>query len=894
MAEPRGRHRPQIPDARNDERPQSNQGNGRYQPPRYETRYDERPQSNQGNGRYQPPRYETRYDERPQSNQGNGRYQPPPYETSHYDAPFDYGRQPVRARPPHPRPQRAPTPDWRPAPDEFEERPEPSGRPWLAAAGTATLVVAANVLTLTDLRLLYIGPVLGFWFLLVLPAYLLYTNTFWRGSPGAERVGYSVTAVILLLMLGGLTMNTLLPPLGIARPLDPVPVVIFGDVLNASLYAFRFRRQAEFSWLTHIRSLRPSETRLIVTGLLCVLLAVLGANRLNNDAGDQLALAALACIIVTILVLLGRHRRLGDGVISVTLYFISLAILLSMSLRGWYVTGGDIQTEYRVFQTTEVHGYWSTLAAAPHSTYVACLSITILPTEIARVVNVDSPYVFKLFFQLLFALCPVLAYAFWRRYASKLVALMAVIYFVGFPVYVGMPGINRQEIAFLFVCAAALAITNSRWPQGWRRLALFVAAVGVELSHYSTMYVFAATLVVGWLLGSLVRLRGRRTAIRTGSGEESPWTTARQTIGVGSVLAAISVVLLWGGLATQTAGSLVTNVQQAVSQFGHPSASTAYSLLSRTTLTPQQLLDNYRSVALQQNASTRGYEYFPTSTVVRYATPIDNEPNMPDTSLGRVLSRIGVPVNALNTDVRQGAAKDEQLFIVVGFIAFIFSRSLRRKVSHELLYIAAASIFLVALFTVFPNFSADYSASRALQESFIWAAPVLVVGSIAIFRLFGYRMSMRIAIGVSVVIFISTSGFLPQILGGYGPQLELNNSGQYYDVDYVQPQEVAAVTWLEGKPGVLPAGLQAPMGPTTSDPFAFNNPGNVTGTQYVQDIYPALIERSSWVLLSYSIVRMDRAPLWTDGQIVTYRYPTAFLEENKNLVYDDGGAEIYK
>ena len=776
-------------------------------------------------------------------------------------------------------------------PGHNQERPEHERRPWLAAAGTATLVIAANVLALTGFRVLYIAPALGFWFLLVLPAYLLYTTSTWGRLPGPERVGYSVTAVILLLMLGGLTMNTVLPPLGIARPLDPVPVVIFGDVLNTSLYAFRLRRQAHYPWLTYIRALRPSETRLILTGLFCVILAILGANRLNNDAGDQLALATLACVIVTIIVLLSRHGQLSEGVISVTVYLISLAILLMTSLRGWYVTGHDIQSEYRVFQLTESHGRWLT---GYHTAYNACLSITILPTEIAHVVNVDSAYVYRLFYQLLFALCPVLAYTVWRRYASKFVALVAVIFFVAFPIYINdVPSANRQEIAFLFVCAAALAITNSRRSQAWRRTALIVAAIGIELSHYSTMYMFLGTLIVGWILGTLVRLFGRRSLDRQRPAPDNPWTTARRTVGLGSVLAAISIMLLWGGLATDTAGALFTSVQAAVSQFGHPSATTPYSLLSRTTLSPQQILDNYRSAALLQNAKAGGHEYFPTSTVARYATPLDNEPDMPLTNLGRILSRVGVPVTALNTDVRQGAAKDEQLFILVGFAAFIISRRLRRRVSDELLYIAAASIFMVAAFTVFPNLSIDYTATRAFQEALIWAAPVLVVGTIALFSPFGRRASVRIAAGVSVAIFASTSGLLPQILGGYGAQLNLNNSGTEY-IYYMHPQEVAAVTWLQGKPGVLPAGLQAPMGPTTSDPFAFNSATSVTGAQSVGDIYPALVKRSSWVILSYTILRTGRAPLYTDGELITYRYPIAFLETNKNLVYDNGGAEIYR
>jgi uncharacterized membrane protein len=844
-------------------------------------------------GRHRHQTSDLRYREGPQSYPDNGRHQGPEYEVRGYEARFDYRRQSIPARTARPGLQGPPDRDRRPAPERAQDPPE-RGHFSSAAAATVVLVVAANVLALSDLRLSFIGPAIGFWFILILPAHLLYTNSIWRGSRGAERVGYSIAAVVLVLMLGGLTINTVLPLLGVARPLDTVPIVIFGDVLNVVLYGIRVGRRTEFSWLSHIRGLRPGETRLILAGLLCVLLAVLGANRLNNDAGDQVTLAALACVIVTVVVMLARQRQLGDEVTSVTLYLVSLAILLMESLRGWYVTGDDIQTEYRMFQLTEAHGRWS-MSAAPHMAYNACLSITILPTEIAHVVNVDGPYVFRVFFQILFALCPVMAYTFCRRYASRLVALVAMIYFIGFPTYVNeMPGTNRQEIAFLFVSVAALAVTNSNWPQAWRRLALFAAAVGIELSHYSTMYMFIGTLVVGWALGCLSRLRSRRKSSRAQLSDGIPWATARQTVGIGSVLAAITVLLLWGGLATQTAGPLLTDVKAAISQVSHPSAVTPYSLFSRTTISPQQVLDNYRSAALHLNADTPHRVYFPTSVVARYATPLENEPNMPLTSLGRALTRIGLPVGTINTDVRQGAAKDEQLFLVAGFAAFIFSRRLRRRVSHEVIWLAAASILMVAVFTVFPNFSADYSAERALQEALIWAAPVLVVGSIALFSPFGRRSSVRITAVVSAVIFISTIGFLPQVLGGYQPQLNLNNSGVNYDFQYMQQQQVAAVTWLAGNPGVLPAGLQAPMGPTTADPFAFNDPASVSGIQSVRDIYPVLIKRDSWVIISYATLRTGRAPLYSDGQLLTYRYPMALLEDNKNLVYNNGGAEIYK
>src|SRR5262245_27276080 len=81
------------------------------------------------------------------------------------------------------------------------------------------IVVLANSLALGHHRLPFIGPAVGFWFLVVQPSYLIYTSSIWRASNALERIGYSVTATLLILMLGGLAINTVLPVLGVARPL---------------------------------------------------------------------------------------------------------------------------------------------------------------------------------------------------------------------------------------------------------------------------------------------------------------------------------------------------------------------------------------------------------------------------------------------------------------------------------------------------------------------------------------------------------------------------------------------------------------------------------------------------------------------------------------------------
>ena len=125
------------------------------------------------------------------------------------------------------------------------------------------------------------------------------------------------------------------------------------------LFLFRRRHGGRAVWWPLIRTVGRRETRLIIGGALCVALAVLGANRLNNGGGDQLTLAAMAGVALTILFLLYWQRLIREGVIAVVLYLVAVALLFITSLRGWYVTGHDIQREYRVFQLTDSHGRWN-------------------------------------------------------------------------------------------------------------------------------------------------------------------------------------------------------------------------------------------------------------------------------------------------------------------------------------------------------------------------------------------------------------------------------------------------------------------------------------------------------------------------------------------------------
>lgn len=781
---------------------------------------------------------------------------------------------------------------------DAEYRPPPrreSNWPTFVALGA---IVILNVVVVAKIQLPLIRPVLGFWFILICPAYLLYTTSAWRRCGVGERLGYSFCTALLVLIAVGLGINTVLPFMGVERPLYTDAVLIAGDLINASLYALRSRYPERVRLRDHFSTIGREEFRLLALASLSLVLVVLGSNRLNNGAGAQLTLIALSAVTLTILLHLRWIRLVREGITYLVIYLVSLSLLLSTSLRGWYVTGHDIQEEYRVFQLTEAHGRWD--IAYFHNAYNACLSITILPTEIGEIVNVDSPYVYKLFFQMIFALCPVLVYVISRRYWKQSIAILAVTYFIGFPTFfTDMPFLNRQEIAFLFVCIGVLAATNAVWSFRRRQVALIVAGIGVELAHYSTMYIFLGTLVIAWLsrYGATLLARCRRTRMGPRALRIRWAAGVGRTVTIGSIVVLVGIVFLWGDLATNTSGQILETGESAISGLGGHSSNArsenvSFSLLGGGAVQPSAVLENYRQTTVRRRTGAPSGIYLPTSQVSKVSTPIVQQQLRPLTMIGRALTDIGAPVVSINSLMRNVTAYCEQLFLAIGLLGLlIVRRRQRRRIGQESFWLCIGSVCMVALITVLPAISTDYGVLRAFQESLMVLGPVAVVGSITVFRFLGERRAQIAAAMVCLGLFVTTTSLLPQLLGGNLAELNLNNSGNYYDMYYMRPQDEAAVGWLEGQPGVLSDSIQASYMETK---FMFTNLAEVNGVEAITDIYPTTVLRNSWLILGYPTVGTGLA--WTsyDGDLIEYRYPGQLLEDDKNLVYDNGGTQIYK
>ena len=101
-----------------------------------------------------------------------------------------------------------------------------------------------------------------------------------------------------------------------------------------------------------------------------------------------MTLAVLVVAAVLIVLLFAWRDTVHESSIVITIYLIALALLLMTSLRGWFVTGHDIQREFRVFELAADGGIWR--IDAFQDAYNACMSVTILPTLIERATGIPA------------------------------------------------------------------------------------------------------------------------------------------------------------------------------------------------------------------------------------------------------------------------------------------------------------------------------------------------------------------------------------------------------------------------------------------------------------------------------------------------------------------------
>ncbi|WP_405422065.1 hypothetical protein [Streptomyces erythrochromogenes] len=744
---------------------------------------------------------------------------------------------------------------------------------------------ACAVETLPGVPALLLAPV-GLWLLFGAPVLLLRGVTDKVVSTRSGSLLLAAGLAVLLDILVALGVNTVLPLLGVERPLTRLVLASATTLVLLVLGTLAPQSPRPLLRGAPLSGARPVAWAAGVA----LLLAVAGPIRLNNGLGGAVSTTALVVVTALIVLLLLRHARSSPVVLEAGIYAASATLLLLTSLRGWYITGHDIQREYLYFRLTLGGGFWD--ISAYTDPYNACLSITLLPVSIFRLTGIEDIYVFKAVLPLLFALTPVLVHRAVRNVASPLVALLSAVFFMAFPTFfTDMPFLGRQAIAFLLLACAMLVLTDSRRPLPLRRAVFTVLLAGVVLSHYSTIYVIVGTLATAFAVDKAWRLASRpgrsRVHRAVGQGRTRTFLTW-WTVAVPAVLA-----LLWAGPLTHTGGQLESTLRVVASDlFGSGNArggssDTRYSLFGGAGVTPEERLAEYREDTIGYTGADRADgKYLPLDALAKYPTPVAEKENLPLTPAGRALDTAGLSVPALNGVLRQAAALLLQVLVLVGFVIAVRGRNSPFTPVRDQTTLTVGALAMMGLFTLVPQLSVDYSVLRAFQQGLLFFAPFIAAGALWAVRRAGRRALPVLCVLVAGLL-LDLTGAVPKALGGYPAQLALSNSGPAYDIYYPHAEDRRAAMWLNQRAAGDDLVVQ-------TDRYSFSRLQTLFTVRTQDSVHPALLRSQSYVLLGSTPTRKDEVTVFFRGDLVTYRYPRDLLDTTRNLIYSNEGAVVYR
>lgn len=373
------------------------------------------------------------------------------------------------------------------------------------------LTFQALVCITTILDISYARQVLGFIFFLFVPGFLLLKIFKAKNFSSTEILLYSVGLSITFLMLIGFLLNELGTLNLVKEPLSTVSLFIAMNSAILLLSVFSLLRNKDYSGI----DIKRINLRIVIPCILLPLLSIIGILFINYFGNNLLSIFVI--ILISITAVIGLFYSKISSYYPLILFAIVIALLLSTVLASNYLYGDDIQGEFYTFTATHKLSYWN-----PQDNHYyqqtsdnSMLSITILPTIISNLLNIEGNWVFKIIFPLIFSLVPLGLYELYSRHWNEKVAFISVFFFVANYVYFEVIITNaKQMIAELFFVLSFLILFRKDWSNPIEKwLVLIFSFFGLVVSHYSMNYIFIFLILFAWLGRHL--LKNKITALKT-------------------------------------------------------------------------------------------------------------------------------------------------------------------------------------------------------------------------------------------------------------------------------------------------------------------------------------------------------------------------------------------
>ncbi len=378
-----------------------------------------------------------------------------------------------------------------------------------------TVQVFACATTVLDIPVA--RQVIGFVYLTFIPGIVVLKLLKLKNLGLSETVVLSVGLSLAFLMLAGLSINEICSFAGVSAPLSLVPLM---SIINAVVLLLCFlgyvTNRKDFG--IDFKDTKGLKLSYVLPLVFLPLLSIVGALLVSASQNNFLLLIMIVAVSALIIVSALFERLVPSKFHVVVLFVIAFALVFHVSLISSYVLGYDVNVEYYCFERTRNSFYWSSIG--PLSTYLeydkvnGMLSVTLLPTIYAAILDLSSTWVLKIVYPLIYSFVPVGLYLLYKEQFSRRIAFASTFFFMANSVFfTEMLGLTRQIVAELFFVLLFFVLLREKIKPLQRNLLFIIFSIALALSHYSLSYLFTAYVSLAWFLLFFLRKRtGRITA----------------------------------------------------------------------------------------------------------------------------------------------------------------------------------------------------------------------------------------------------------------------------------------------------------------------------------------------------------------------------------------------
>ncbi|MHB8379023.1 MAG: hypothetical protein ACYDB2_03765 [Acidimicrobiales bacterium] len=748
---------------------------------------------------------------------------------------------------------------------------------WLvvAMAASAALAVVHSPLV----------PLPGVITLLLVPGATIMSMLETRSANPAARVVLAVCLSMMVIMVVGGVASLLGPHIGVAHPLNSLPesvvwfliavvVLVIGDV----------RHRDPVTWI--FEGVRTTHVYCALGGGILVVLSILGAAQLDHSGNYRLAVFATALDVAVLLAaVIGGWSSTSRWPLSSLLYSVSLALLVSTSLRGGHLYGWDVQQEFGDAWNTIHAGVW--VIPKNRDPYSSMLSLTVLPAVLHSLVKLRLLAFFQLVVPAILALLPLAVFSTIRSVPRWITSGRTVPRpGLAFGVVVGLVvssvafsselvSITRQAMALTMLTALVMVLFDRTMSKRPSQIIICLLIVAISFTHYTTSYLLATVLLCAWPVGFMWS-KGWLGTPRSQINKHRYDVRSRRIINV--VLVAVSLVAALGWNLVITRNDALGAPSNAVTAKGAGLAASTGTV----SIPPRQF---ERLLEREFRKTDSWIRPVPGSGSVRLVSATAR-------SSKGIVSSLKGPWKELTY------LAIESLWVMLGisllYGLFRLGRRRSYEYSSDLVGLAVAGLAIGGFLRFSGTLAAYYDPERAaILTAILLAAPLTLFLDDAVSFLRGVRHGWlpRVFFGggvffVAALVFDNTG--LGALFFGGEPPGSLS-AGDWNAQNFAaSTSEWATAVWLRNNV----SSSNVVQSDFTGQIVLLSEPG---GYHLVPEVVPPEVDSGSYIYVStFNLVgRQSQAEADSGAFQSLYKTPIQFFNRYFHVVYSTGATRVY-